>query len=404
MRFYARLCLIGMPFLLLLAACGGADETAVPTDSGPDQPTLAPAPNWVEADEAITRDNIMQARYLGRLDTPAQQSTVFNYAFSPDSTRLAGLNNAEIIVWDLIGGGVLWRTVRQTEADLYYSADKTELYVIGATGNVRVFNAESGIVLADFAGHSDYSGIVAQYQNRDLLALGGSDGSVKVWDTIARQSLVTFETGFSNIDTLVFSPDGEALAISGSRGVGIWRWVDQAQTASFVVAGQPVTRMAFSPDGTQLAAAGNNRIGLWDIDAGEISDTLEAGDGIASDVLLYSPDGTYLVSGGDIPDMIVWDTESGRPAAQLLGIGGTRTSAVFSPDGDLLVTSVLEGTVSLWDMTSVGDTIAQAGLDVQTDRVLFVDWTADSFLMTFFDSLGPVYVWGIGGSTDGPNG
>lgn len=400
-----RLLVVGLLLVIVLAACGGSSTpTPAPTETGPEQPTLLPAPNWVEANEPISRDNITQARYLGRLETPAEQTTVFTYAFSPDSTRLAGLNNAEVIVWDLIGGDVLWRTLRQNARDVFYSSDKTELYLVTGDGGVIIYDAEVGRAVADFNGHPAYNGAITQHSDGDLLVIGGDDGTFKVWDTFERQSLLTLDTGYSSIDALAISPDGTLVAAAGSRGAGIWRWDEREQIANFVVAGQPVGRLAFSPDGTQLAAAGNNRIGLWDIDADDFAHTFEAGDGIASDVLLFSPDGAYLISGGVIPDMIVWDTDTGRPAAQLLGVGGDRVDAAFSPDGELLITTVMEGSVTLWDMTSIGDTIAQAPLDVQTDRVLYVEWSADGYLMTFFDSLGPVYVWGVGGGNAGPNG
>jgi WD40 repeat protein len=123
---------------------------------------------------------------------------------------------------------------------------------------------------------------------------------------------------------------------------------------------------------------------------------LQTGRGGSSDVLMYSPDGQYLVNGGGIPDMMIWNAETGDFVALLPGVGADRTSATFSPDGDFLLASVLDGPTTLWDMRNIGDTtVVRANLEVGTRRVLDVDWTDDGYVMLFFDAVGPIYVWGV---------
>ena len=119
--------------------------------------------------------------------------------------------------------------------------------------------------------------------------------------------------------------------------------------------------------------------------------------GVANDVLKFSPDGQYLVHGGLMPDMLIWNIETGARVAVLPNVGGNRVSAAFSPDSQMMITTVLDGAASVWDLTSVTDeTIVSAGLEVETNRIIFVEWSADGFVMLFFDAVGPIYVWGIG--------
>ena len=65
--------------------------------------------------------------------------------------------------------------------------------------------------------------------------------------------------------------------------------------------------------------------------------------------------------------------------------------------GRLLLTAVLNGKVSLWNLVQVtASTVNQANLDVGTQQILNVEWTDDSRLLMFFDASGPIYLWGIG--------
>jgi WD40 repeat protein len=63
----------------------------------------------------------------------------------------------------------------------------------------------------------------------------------------------------------------------------------------------------------------------------------------------FSPDGRRLLSAGT--EISVWDVESGRETARLVGHESTVKSADFSPDGRRIVSGGLrDGTLRLWDV------------------------------------------------------
>jgi WD40 repeat protein len=382
--------------VMLLAACSEAPTTQPPGTFAPalrDQPTK-PAPAWKEGVEVVTLSNAPAITNIGRLDTASTPSTVFAYALSPDATRLTGLNNEQLLTWDLITGSLVFATSRESAINVFYSADKTEIYTVNEVGQVAVYDADSGAAKDELDSQISFAGQSAYYADEGWLALGGLDGSVQIWDPAARQSLVTFAAGNTPLNALVFSADGEHLATSLQGGsTQVWDWRNKQSLANFPQVG---SRLAFSPDGAQIAVGADTTIGLWDISAGKQVFSLATGPGGVTDVLEFSPDGQFIVNGGSIPSLTVWDTKTGQLVNTLPGVGGDSTSANFSPDGTLLVTSLLGGTVSLWDMSKIRESVMnRADLNIQTNQILYADWSGDGHLLLLFDATGPIQVWGI---------
>jgi WD40 repeat protein len=220
-------------------------------------------------------------------------------------------------------------------------------------------------------------GIASAVFSRDwrLLATGGDDGVVRLWDLTdpARPVLLgqpLTGTGGSVV-ALALSLDGKTLASGGDDGVRLWDLTDRTHPAAV---GQPITgkgvvnAVAFSPDGHTLAITRNQRgrtvvstlatdgdVRLWDITnrarplqmGRPLSDT-----GVVNAVT-FSPDGHTLATGGMI-SLKLWDvTDPSRPTLLTEpDIGGESQSVyavAFSHDGRTMAAGESHGTVRLWD-------------------------------------------------------
>ncbi len=382
---------------LLVAACSSAGNPNSPRNA----PTLYAPSNFVEAQQPVTLNNVANLKYLGRLDQPGTVSTLFSYALSPDATRLAALNNEQLLAWNLLDGTLLFQTARSDATRLFYSSDKTELYVVDADGLTVVHDANTGAVKTSFPGQTNYANVSAFSPDDGWLALGGSDGTVKLWDTYARQALATINAHETAVTALAFSPDGTQLASAGSDGViRLWNWRDRTKTAETAL-DKPilVNLLSFSPDGSLLAVGTDRDARLWSTANPQQINLLDVGHGGASQILTFSPEGRYLIAGNPTAGLSLWNSADHALAARLPSTQGDRLSAAFSPDGNLLVTSVLNGQVSLWNLVQVSaQTVNQAELKLGTQQILHVEWSDDSRLLMFFDASGPVYLWGIGAS------
>lgn len=381
--------------LLVLAACAPNNSNPTILDQPRNAPTVPP-PQWVQPTDAITLNTVSAIHVIGRLDNPTTPSTVFDHALSPDGTRLAGLDDQLLVVWDLITGETVFSVQRLAETTrIFFSFDKTEVYGVELSGQVTAYDAENGQTKNSFLGIDRYTGVIDANDAEGLLVFGSTGGEVRVWDPLRRQALVTLDAHDGPVTRVAFSAAGDRLASANDAGeVKVWDWKNRSAT-TIIQDNLPALALSLSPDSTLLAVGTKQDIRLWSLPAGELVRTLPTGEG-AVEIVSFSPDGRYLLNGGEIPDMQVWDVQSGSMAARLPGVGQDRLSLVFSPDGALALTSELGGTVTLWNLTTMTEnTVNRADLDVQGAFIYAVDWTPDGLLALLFGATGSVYVWGI---------
>ncbi len=391
---------------LIISACANTPlpapaQTTAPTLTGQTNRigTAQPdAPTWRSPSRPITRENVADIELLGRLDFSGTPSTIFTYAFSPDGTRIVGLNNTNLVGWDLITGQFLINNTHRNGMYVFYGVDKSDLFVVQRDGIVAIYNAESGVSFEDFIGHERFNGIATYDPLNGWLALGGDDGTIHVWDTLERTALAVISAHQGEITQLAFSPDGTRLVSSGADNNNyLWDWRNRQQLNTFSNNGVATIRIAYHPSGRRIAIATNEVITMWDAISGEFIHGLPTGIAGSENLLLFSHDGRFLVNGGAIPDMMVWSGEDdNRFLAFLPRMGDARIAATFSPDSNLLLTSKFEGETVLWDMTQItSETVVRANINPASERVVFTEWSPDGFTILFFDAGGSIYVWGL---------
>jgi WD40 repeat protein len=186
-----------------------------------------------------------------------------------------------------------------------------------------------------------------------ILASGGSDNMIKLWDVISGIPVKTLEGHTSEVNSVCFSPDGILLA-SGSRDNTIKLWDVKSGKLFKTLEGHKseVNYVCFSPDGILLASGSrDNTIKLWDVISGKPTKTLE---GHTSEVnsVCFSPDGMFLASGSRDKKIKLWDIMSGKHIKTLKGHGTEINDICFSPDGKILASGSRDNTIKFWDIAS----------------------------------------------------
>ena len=244
----------------------------------------------------------------------------------------------------------------------------------GAVGSA-VLNDQSEAVgiIVDVPTSGPASGTFAAMpsaQLKEAVAQIKHDGSRRI-DTC--QATIRFGKG--PVKCLVFSPDGQTLAVGSSFAVWLYDVETGAQQNRFRA--WQVQALAFSSDGKTLAAAEEmGEVFLWDVETGQspILTPQRPGHNYDAKALAFSPDGRILMS-GSCDDVALFDLRAGELIARShrLEVRTSYNAHAFSPDGQTVASSCGD-TVQIWNPETQEGEITLKG---HTDRVQAMSYSAD---------------------------
>jgi serine/threonine-protein kinase len=188
-----------------------------------------------------------------------------------------------------------------------------------------------------------------------LLARGGADGKVRLWDTTTLREIVALPGQGTSILTVAFSPDGRLLAFGGLDGaVHLWEVATGRELRILTEHKFPVSGLVFAPDGRRLATASwDGTVLLWDVASGNQVLTVPGREDNRVFCLAFAPDGQTLAAGYEDDVVRLWRVAGKKAELEAVYSGNTcRVKVVaFAPDSRTLVSGGGDGTLRLcrWD-------------------------------------------------------
>ncbi|MFG2004738.1 protein kinase [Spirillospora sp. NPDC048911] len=220
-----------------------------------------------------------------------------------------------------------------------FSPDGAILASGGADGLILVWNAMTGQRVRSLEGHT-YP-LVSMAFSADGKTMTTGAELVRIWnlDTgrqlrgIATQRRTGFDSGLS---ALACSPDGRYLATDGRDGKALLWNVTPGRIIRSLT-GQAGAALAFTPDGRGLVGGGRT-LRQWNVADGALVRTFAKASGPVHAIAL-SADGRFLAASSDTSPVALWDFATGNKIRDFTGRGNSSGPIALSPDGKLLASA-----------------------------------------------------------------
>jgi WD40 repeat protein/serine/threonine protein kinase len=300
--------------------------------------------------------------------------------WSPDGTKLALAANNNILesaqhhcyylqIYDSSSGELLLDLDSQGEFAVDWSPDGKRLLTGGENGAVKIWDAHTGEVTLEMAGHVKNSGgIFPRQSDRVFAARFSPDGT----------QAATFSTGGV---VHIWDPTNGDLLLTLEH--------PQAYlSANWDYGGLYEIALAWSPDGSRLVTAWHDGLArIWNLEHREVSQLL-AGHTNNVNGVDWSPDGVYIFTHGTDGSARLWVAATGQMVINLPASGFG--NAAWSKNGDWIAVPLQVGLLA-WDTSTLPPVLNPTTPILH--RTVDGEWTPDGNLFVLNGIDGLVFDW-----------
>jgi WD40 repeat protein len=194
--------------------------------------------------------------------------------FAKNNTMLITGHYFNIRVWILDGDSCRLSTAINSGWYRSWAIDATRSGDVIASGGgdhvIRLWDTSSGVPLAVYYGHAQSIRSLVFSPQEDHLVSLASNGVVRVWDTSKEALSLNSSRERRLLDNVIFSPNGEYIAASAGSDILLWDGTNGSSIVTFAGHQSVVHSLAFSPDSNLLASiSSKDGLYLWDLEKKE---------------------------------------------------------------------------------------------------------------------------------------
>jgi WD40 repeat protein len=279
---------------------------------------------------------------------------VLALAFDASGNRLVSGGFHELLWWDL-EGKLLARVTNISQAtfNIRMLAQSGAMAIAGGdsgrNGELRILEPgrESKLLFR----HTDILLALAADPERQLLAAGGSDNAIRLFDFHTARQTQLIQQHSDWVASLDFSPDGSHL-LSGSRDrtARVYSTATGELESTYTEHSGPVYAVVFTPDGKSAISAGKEKnIHLWRIENAKKVREFSGGEGETHQLLCA---GEQLFSASSDGAVHQFDWKSGKQTGRFEGSSDWLYGLAIDPQHKLLAAGSYDGNIFIWELST----------------------------------------------------
>ncbi|KAF2832050.1 WD40 repeat-like protein [Ophiobolus disseminans] len=296
-------------------------------------------------------------------------------SLSEDGRILAAGLAEEVLLTDLTNGKELGRVEGdgETITSLALTPSASHLIICSRSLSMRIYsvnpvdadeNALELELLRTLRPHTSPVVTLAVDRTGTLVATGGADGVVKVWDIRGGYTTHTFHGHGGVVSALHFFEVEVAQTEDTAESSKKRKRTKSQQEEGQATAGAQENNIEF-----RLASgAEDGKIRIWDLHKRKSTAVLDSHVSVVRS-LQYSPKAKLLVSGSRDKTVIVWDSKRWKPHRTIAALEGIE-GAGFICDGLCIYSGGESGRVRLWSVASGKEVTQEQEPGLETDEII----------------------------------
>lgn len=229
-----------------------------------------------------------------------------------------------------------------------------------------------------------------------FLAAGGQDGKVRIWQANSGELIADLDNQRVWVDKLAWSPNRNQLAFSSGRSVRVWNADDNTVEVTLNFEASSVLDLAWHPVDKYLAVSGYQGVKVWSGEDWD-DDPYILSVRSATGAISWDASGKYLACGNMDNTLIVNEWGSDRPWV-MQGFSGKVRHLAWSNQNTLsgapLLAASSSENISVWEKQADESVGWEAwGLEVHEKVIRAIGFQPNTFLLASASEDGQLCLW-----------